>query len=274
MTAIIRKLPAPAVSLLVLFICFAGALSANIVSIANRLRGVTPGAHDITDKGVLVLVIYELLALVIAFRIGRASGWAFATWGFRPSWMSIGAGVLFGLAVASPKFAAAAFLVLALLGWMGRLRGWSFTKWKSQSSPESTAADIFLCFALYLLAWAGNQLVLAIYPEIVPARFPVVSHLSVTFLLATVIVNPVFEETMETGFLIQSLQRYGIWVAVLTLAIFRGFLHAYLGLGAVVGNVSAGLIFGFIYWKWRKLWPLFVAHGLLDLFMLLRAHLT
>jgi hypothetical protein len=27
-----------------------------------------------------------------------------------------------------------------------------------------------------------------------------------------------------------------------------------------------GLLFGFVYWKWRRLWPLFIAHALFDVF--------
>jgi membrane protease YdiL (CAAX protease family) len=48
-------------------------------------------------------------------------------------------------------------------------------------------------------------------------------------------------------------------------AFFRAFLHAYQGIDAVVLIFPLGLIFGFVYWKWRRLWPLFIAHVLFDL---------
>jgi hypothetical protein len=79
------------------------------------------------------------------------------------------------------------------------------------------------------------------------------------------IINAVFEETLESGYFIQSLQRYGMWSAVLASAFFRSFLHAYHGLAAIIIIFPFGLVFGFIYWKWRRLWPLFIAHVLFDL---------
>jgi uncharacterized protein len=105
-----------------------------------------------------------------------------------------------------------------------------------------------------------------------PELFALASHLSLPLLVLVVVINPVFEETMEVGFFVQALQRYGMWIAVLASALLRASLHIYLGFPAVVQNLLGGLVFGFIYWKWRRLWPLFVAHGLFDLYILLRAH--
>jgi membrane protease YdiL (CAAX protease family) len=99
----------------------------------------------------------------------------------------------------------------------------------------------------------------------------VVRHLSPGFLALLVAVNPVFEETLEAGYFIQSLQRHGMWVAVGASAAFRAFLHAYQGLNALLLILPVGLIFGFAYWKWRRLWPLVFAHALLDLYALLPA---
>ena len=34
----------------------------------------------------------------------------------------------------------------------------------------------------------------------------------------------------------------------------------------MVQGTPPPLVFGFVYWKWRRLWPLFVAHMLFDVF--------
>jgi membrane protease YdiL (CAAX protease family) len=53
----------------------------------------------------------------------------------------------------------------------------------------------------------------------------------------------------------------------------RAVLHAHLGVNAIVVVFPIGLIFGFVYWRWRQLWPLVVAHALFDLYALFpRAH--
>ena len=92
-------------------------------------------------------------------------------------------------------------------------------------------------------------------------------------LILTLAINPVFEEMIETGYFVQSLERYGMWVAVLASALFRAFLHAHLGVNAIVVVLPIGLIFGFVYWWRRQLWPLVVAHLLFDSYALFpRSH--
>ncbi len=52
-------------------------------------------------------------------------------------------------------------------------------------------------------------------------------------------------------------------------ALFRTLLHACLGAYVFRDVFPVGLIFGFVYWRWRQLWPLFVAHAIFDAFALL-----
>ena len=93
-----------------------------------------------------------------------------------------------------------------------------------------------------------------------------------TVMLASV-VNPVFEETLECGYLFQVLQRHGMWLTVFASAAFRGFLHSTMGISGFVFMFAEGLLHGFVYWKWRQLWPLIVAHALQMLYSLLtQAH--
>ena len=74
---------------------------------------------------------------------------------------------------------------------------------------------------------------------------------------------------MEIGYFILSLERFGLWPAILASALFRSVLHTYQGVNAVVGVFVMGVIFGLVYWKWRQLWPLIVAHSLMDFIGLL-----
>jgi membrane protease YdiL (CAAX protease family) len=60
-----------------------------------------------------------------------------------------------------------------------------------------------------------------------------------------------------------------MWLAVLASAFFRAGLHAFFGLTGVFIVLCVGVAFGLAYWRWRTLWPLLLAHSLMD-FMLLR----
>ena len=81
--------------------------------------------------------------------------------------------------------------------------------------------------------------------------------------------NPFFEEAIETGYFVRVLQRFGMWPAVLASAFFRASLHAFFGLKGVVFLFGFGLVFALVYWQWRQLWPLVLAHLLVDLQVIL-----
>jgi membrane protease YdiL (CAAX protease family) len=101
-----------------------------------------------------------------------------------------------------------------------------------------------------------------VHPEHSPFT---VGRLAVVAVLVISIINPVFEELLETGYFIHPLQKFGMWPAVLASAAFRALFHLPFGINAVVNIFAFGLIFGFVYWRWRQLWPLIVAHSLLDM---------
>ncbi|WP_049975815.1 CPBP family intramembrane glutamic endopeptidase [Chthoniobacter flavus] len=161
---------------------------------------------------------------------------------------------------------------LAVTFWSGRIRGWSFQSFGLQPTWRSTGAGFLLCLAAGSAIGVSVLLANAIFPG--SAQFlPVASHVSVPLLILASAINPVFEETIEIGYFVRSLERYGMWAAVLASALFRAFLHAYQGANAIVVVFPIGLIFGFVYWKWRQLWPLIVAHALFDLYALFpRSH--
>ena len=44
----------------------------------------------------------------------------------------------------------------------------------------------------------------------------------------------------------------------------RGAYHLYQGVGGFVGNLVMGLLFGWLFLRWRRVAPFVVAHTLLD----------
>jgi membrane protease YdiL (CAAX protease family) len=161
---------------------------------------------------------------------------------------------------------------LAVAVWIARIRGWSFRSFGLQPAWRSTGTGILLLIAIASARYVSAALANAIFPGAVHL-LPVASHVSLPMLILTLAINPVFEEMIETGYFVRSLERYGMWAAVLASALFRAFLHAHLGVNAIVVVFPIGLIFGFVYWRRRQLWPLVVAHVLFDLYALFpRSH--
>jgi membrane protease YdiL (CAAX protease family) len=114
--------------------------------------------------------------------------------------------------------------------------------------------------ALYLIAHAAG-----VNLTVVAADLPDVWWRIPIEILAAV-QNGILEEVLVVGYLLHRLDQMG-WTprsALLTSAVLRGSYHLYQGLGGFFGNAVMGLIFGYVYQRWRRTTPLIVAHSLID----------
>jgi len=78
--------------------------------------------------------------------------------------------------------------------------------------------------------------------------------------------NALLEETVVLGYLVTRLRQIG-WsgpVAVVASSLLRGSYHLYQGWGGFLANFGLGLFFGWLYLKWRRAWPMVLAHTLID----------
>jgi membrane protease YdiL (CAAX protease family) len=80
--------------------------------------------------------------------------------------------------------------------------------------------------------------------------------------------NGALEETVMIGYLFTRWRQAGApwWGIVAGSALIRGTYHLYQGWGGFVGNIAMGVIEGFFFYKTKRVWPLIVAHTLLDVF--------
>lgn len=88
----------------------------------------------------------------------------------------------------------------------------------------------------------------------------------IPLLLAVAFANGWAEEIIVVAFLMTRLRQLGLPPVVVLVAssVLRGVYHLYQGFGAGVGNVVMGLVFGYAWQRTGRLWPLIVAHGLID----------
>ncbi|KQU35818.1 CPBP family intramembrane metalloprotease [Rhodococcus sp. BP-316] len=100
-------------------------------------------------------------------------------------------------------------------------------------------------------------------------------------LTLSAVANSVAEEVLVVAWLISRLRALG-WTdnrSLLASAVLRGSYHLYQGFGAGVGNLVMGLIFGRYFQRTGRLWPLVIAHALIDIvafvgFAALRDHVS
>ena len=94
--------------------------------------------------------------------------------------------------------------------------------------------------------------------------------LSMAAIVAVSIVNPIFEEVFVCGYVIRALQRTrSVAFAVNVSVAIRVSYHLYQGAIGALGVVVAGLILGWWFARKGRLWPVIIAHGLMDLVALL-----
>lgn len=85
-------------------------------------------------------------------------------------------------------------------------------------------------------------------------------------LLLTAFANGWAEELVVVGFLMTRARQLSLSpvTAVLASSVLRGLYHLYQGFGAGLGNLAMGLVFGYVYVRTGRPWPLVIAHALID----------
>ncbi len=149
-----------------------------------------------------------------------------------------------------------------------RARGWKLRDFGLEISMPLTIGGV----ALYIVATtiiAGISLLFVTIAGTDPgnATTPVASATwpAVLLLLA---IDPLYEETFEVAYNMRATERDGLAFGVTLSAVIRLICHAYQGPIAPLTILPLGIIFALVYWKWRRVWPLSVAHGVAGWFAL------
>jgi uncharacterized protein len=158
----------------------------------------------------------------------------------------------------------------AFLVWFLRIRGWTLEKLGLQVTWRGTAWGFVLLPLTYVVtigAQALAQLILPIDHALAIEQYPTASRgLSMELVFLTSTVNGIFEEVFVAGYIITVLrERRGEWVAINVSTVVRMLYHLYQGPIGIITIVPMGLLYGYTYVRTRQLWPLIVAHVLIDI---------
>jgi membrane protease YdiL (CAAX protease family) len=85
-------------------------------------------------------------------------------------------------------------------------------------------------------------------------------------LLLSAFQNATLEEVVVLGYLLTRLERLGVrprWAIAIS-AVIRGSYHLYQGIGGFIGNAVMGALFGVLFYRWRRVTPMIIAHFLID----------
>ena len=88
----------------------------------------------------------------------------------------------------------------------------------------------------------------------------------IPLLVLAAFANGFAEEVVVVGYLITRLRQLGMSnrTAMLASSALRAVYHLYQGFGAGLGNLMLGLVFSYTWSRTGRLWPLVIAHGVID----------
>lgn len=170
------------------------------------------------------------------------------TFSTRGQWQTVGVEIVLGI------------LWLVLL----RRHGWSM----ACITMPLGARDLLRGVGLFALSSITYGLATSAWVK----AFPGAMHLHVLLpsriswwaICAMSIVNPMAEEFVYLGFVINVLRRRGEFSAIAPAAFARMAVHIYQGPLPVVGIVAVGIVLSVYYYRTRRLWPVVIAHALID----------
>jgi membrane protease YdiL (CAAX protease family) len=103
---------------------------------------------------------------------------------------------------------------------------------------------------------------------------------TVPVLVLNAIEAALLEEVVVVAYLVTRLRQLGLTesASIGASALLRGTYHLYQGWGGFLGNLAMGALFGTVFSRTRRVWPIVVAHLLLDVgaglgYILFRQHL-
>ena len=160
-------------------------------------------------------------------------------------------------------------LVIGAVVWFGlHRRGWTF---QAIGLGRPDRRDPVQGIGLAVVCWVLDLLLLtaagAIFPGLLTGGVETSGPLSLSAVLLVSLVNPIYEEIFVCAYVIEATRRHGEWTwwGIAISAALRLAYHMYQGPSGMAFIMPFGLLCAIWYARTSRLWPLVIAHGLLDL---------
>jgi membrane protease YdiL (CAAX protease family) len=165
-------------------------------------------------------------------------------------------------------------VALSVLGAFLRARKWTFERLGIGADLRDTIIGVGLMVLVYVISAVIQTIAASVAPSIVETAAKVLrlgEPLGLGTVAVTSLVNSVFEEVFVCAYVIAALrEKRGVAVAVNVSVALRVTYHLYQGALGALTIAPIGLLFAYWYVRSGRLWPVIVAHALLDFIGLLQ----
>jgi membrane protease YdiL (CAAX protease family) len=148
-----------------------------------------------------------------------------------------------------------------------RKRGWRPGDIAGSPAP----IDVLRGFGVFLSTYLTLFVVFVVLHFAAPAFIATMGVRRITGTLSPgiaiigAIINPIFEEFLWLGYTIPAIgARYGLRAAVVASVVLRVAVHSYQGNLALMTILPTGLVFTWYFVRTGRLWPVIVAHAVVD----------
>ena len=159
-------------------------------------------------------------------------------------------------------------IALIVILYILKVRGMNFKTFDFGFSFRLILVALLLVFVSYILR--GFLYMVLKLTELLPETFVNNTHnnLQVNWIsLALVtIINSFYEEFILIGYIFKRLEKYHPAIIIGLSLLIRESYHTYQGWISLLVIIPMGLIFGLYYYRYKKLWPVIMAHGFSNLF--------
>ncbi len=162
-------------------------------------------------------------------------------------------------------------IVLLVLSLFLYIRDWRLKDFNLEISMRLAGVGFLLLLAKNILIISAYT-VFSYFQVVSPGIENLVNYtvsMSLYGLIPLVIVNSIFEEVIVVGYIFKRLENMNPAVIVIISTLLRQSYHLYQGPTTFFTLIPTGLVFSIYYWKYRRLGPVIVAHGLTNLFICL-----
>jgi len=145
-----------------------------------------------------------------------------------------------------------------------RVRGWKLSDLGLRITMPQTIAGMVLLIGANVAITGLYELFRAVTGTDPGAATSFKATLTWPVLIGLSLVNPLYDELFAVAYNLRAAGGSGAMFAITLSATVRFVCHIEQGPISALTILPLGIIFAAVYWRWRLVWPLVIAHGVMD----------